>query len=86
VTTIAVDAVYAVEIDKIPEFRLGSLDTLVAPATIVPSRDGDVHDLKEPRGISPNSSAASSPPDRSRQDLDGRQRDPRADHFALLPG
>ena len=48
--TIAVDAVYAVEIDKILEFRLGSLDTLVAPATIVPSRDGDVHDLKEPRG------------------------------------
>jgi hypothetical protein len=49
-TIITVDALDAVELAKIFEFVFGSLDTLVGPATVVPSCDGDAYHLADLRG------------------------------------
>jgi hypothetical protein len=46
-TIITVDAA---ELAKIFEFVFGSLDTLVGPATVVPSWDGDAYHLDDLRG------------------------------------
>jgi len=49
ITIDALDAVDAVELAEILEFLVESLDTLVAPATILPTCDGDAHDLNDLR-------------------------------------
>jgi hypothetical protein len=49
-TIITVDALDAAELAKIFEFVFGSLDTLVGPATVVASWDGDAYHLDDLRG------------------------------------
>lgn len=48
-TTITVDTLDIVELTEILEYLIGSLDTLVAPATIAPSANGDAYDLNDVR-------------------------------------
>jgi hypothetical protein len=48
-TTITVDTRDLVELNEILDYLVGSIDTLVAPATIAPSADGDAYDLNDVR-------------------------------------
>jgi hypothetical protein len=56
-TTVTVDADDLAELTEILDYLVGSLATLIAPATIAPSADGDAYDLNDLRGamaISPS--------------------------------
>jgi hypothetical protein len=48
-TTITVDAPDLIELAEIIDYLVGSVDTLVTPATIAPSADGDAYDLNDVR-------------------------------------
>jgi hypothetical protein len=48
-TTLTVDADDIAELAEILDYLVGSLATLVAPATIVPAADGDAYDLTDLR-------------------------------------
>lgn len=48
-TTITVDPGDLIELAEILDYLVGSVDTLVTPATIAPSADGDAYDLNHLR-------------------------------------
>jgi hypothetical protein len=48
-TTLTVDARDVVELTEILDYLVGSLTTLVAPATIAPAANGDAYDLNDLR-------------------------------------
>jgi hypothetical protein len=48
-TTLTVDAHDGVELTEILDYLVGSLTTLVAPATIAPAANGDAYDLNDLR-------------------------------------